>query len=186
MRAFPHSAHIGVVFTAAAVSLGFAARRPAHGSSTPRCAAELETIEREWGSTEQWRRLAPHPEPREASPTDSVGVWLERWHLDGNRTDLRRVSASETRIAQFDSVDCAPVIVRRERHYDASALAAGFTDRTLRQLLADSGSGMIYVWSPRMPLSIAGIREAESAARSLGVRFTAVVADATPSEAAAA
>jgi hypothetical protein len=42
----------------------------------------------------------------------------------------------------------------------------------------DSGDRLVYVWSDRMPLSVRGLPEAETAARELGVRFEAVELDA--------
>lgn len=129
-----------------------------------------------------WRRLAPYPVPREASPTDSVGVWLERWHLDDGTTQVRRVSAERTEVATISADGCSIQRTEHRRRFDSTAMANGFTDERLRSLLGASHDGMIYVWSPGMPLSVTGLRQAKAAANSLQISFTAVVADARPGE----
>lgn len=55
------------------------------------------------------------------------------------------------------------------------AQAAPFTDVELAQTLQSHDRGMIYVWSPLMPLSIQGLEEARRVATEMGLGFTAVV-----------
>src|SRR3982751_4171633 len=142
------------------------------------CRSALRSVERGWGGTGAWRRLAPYPVAREASPTDSIGVWLERWHLANGKTELRRVSASITLVASLEPGDCNVRVTRHVRSFDSATMTHAFTDDRLRELLNTTRDGMIYVWSPGMPLSITGLREAKAAADSLGIAFSAVVADA--------
>lgn len=142
-------------------------------------------MEQRWGGTGDWRRLAPYPVPREASPTDSIGIWLERWQLPDGVVELRRVSASETRVAHIDPHNCAPILSTHRRTFDSASMVTAFTDERLRDEIRAHDRGIIYVWSPRMPLSVRGLYEAEAAARQLRVAFTAVVADAEPEETAA-
>jgi hypothetical protein len=142
------------------------------------CGDALRALATRWGGTGAWRTLAPYPVPREASPTDSAGVWLERWTLSGGSIELRRVSAVETRVARVDGAGCAVSLGTFRRTYDRAAMVQGFTDDALRDLLQRNARGMIYVWSPGMPLSIRGLAEARAAAGTLGVAFTAVMADA--------
>src|ERR1041385_671286 len=145
-------------------------------SVTSACAAVLTDLEKEWGATGEWRKLAPYPVERDASPTDSVGVWLERWKLNDGSVELRRVSAAETRAASLHESGCVPQITSHRRTFDPVAMHGSFTDDDLRALLRNRASGMICVWQPRMPLSACGIDEARTAARDLGIRFTALVA----------
>ncbi len=148
--------------------------------------APASALEEQWHGTGEWRRLAPYPVPREASPTDSVGVWLERWHLANGSTELRRVSAAITLVASLSPEDCDVRVTRHVRSFDSATMAHAFTDERLRELLTTTRDGMIYVWSPGMPLSITGLREAKAAADSLGIAFSAVVADARAGEISAA
>ncbi|HEY6219439.1 MAG TPA: hypothetical protein VIV65_05250 [Gemmatimonadaceae bacterium] len=174
------------VLTASVVVLNLCPTHARAASVTSACAAVLTDLEKEWGATGEWRKLAPYPVERDASPTDSVGVWLERWKLADGSVELRHVSAAETRVAALHESGCVPQITSHRRSFDPAAMRGSFTDDDLRGLLRNHGSGMIYVWSPRMPLSVCGIEEARAAARDLGIRFTALVADADSDEARAA
>ncbi|WP_025410532.1 hypothetical protein [Gemmatirosa kalamazoonensis] len=168
---------LAIVPLGAALVLAAGHARPSDG-----CRAALASVERRWGGTGEWRRLAPYPVAREASPTDSVGVWLERWTLDDGRVELRRVSARETRVADVTGEGCVMRTTAHARTYDAAAMAGAFTDDSLRATMRVHRRGMVYVWSPGMPLSVRGLAEARAAASALGVGFTAVVADARPGE----
>ncbi len=59
--------------------------------------------------------------------------------------------------------------------FSFAALAAPFTDADLRREMRHNRAGLIYVWSPLMPLSVHGLEEARAVARELGLGFTAVV-----------
>ncbi|MGV3707703.1 MAG: hypothetical protein ACO1Q7_02605 [Gemmatimonas sp.] len=136
----------------------------------------MSSIEGAWGSTSEWRRLAPFPVARDATPTRTTGVWLERGQLENGNFEVRRVSATETRIATVADSSCAPVVTVRKRTYAAGANGDALTDASLDSLMRANTRGMIYVWSPRMPLSIKGLTEARAAAHDLGIPLTAVVA----------
>jgi hypothetical protein len=141
-----------------------------------RCMPVFASIEQAWGSTNEWRRLAPIPVPREATPTRTTGVWLERWQLENGKSEIRRVSATETKVAAFDEARCLPIMTAFRRTFAKDSLHDAFTDASLDSLMHANTRGMIYVWSPRMPLSIKGLTEARAAADSLGIAFTALVA----------
>src|SRR5262245_49691670 len=146
------------------------------------CDASIASYERMWQGSGEWQRLAPFPVARDASPTDSIGVWLERSRADDGSFELRRVSAGETIVARASGASCDVQLTHHRRTFNARETSSAFTDDDLRALVWQNTSGMIYVWSPGMPLSIRGLDEARAAARTLGISFTAVVADATPAE----
>jgi hypothetical protein len=156
------------------------------GSAAPRhrgtCDASVASYERAWHGAGEWHRLAPYPVARDASPTDSIGVWLERSRAIDGSLELRRVSANETLVARTSGASCEVHVTRHRRSYDAATTSAAFTDDDLRTLVRENESGMIYVWSPGMPLSVRGLDEARAAAKALGISFTAVVADAAPGD----
>ena len=177
-----------VVVGSAVAALVFATRdaRSAGAVSRGTCSSAREDIATRWGGTGEWRRLAPYPVARDASPTDSIGVWLERTPLADGGEELRRVSAEATTVARFDAGACRVSFMVHRRTYDSAATAHAFTDARLRRLLDTHARGLIYVWSPRMPLSVRGLAEARAAASSLGIAFTAIVADADSADVAAA
>jgi hypothetical protein len=47
-------------------------------------------------------------------------------------------------------------------------------DKYLAQYLQEHNEGVIYLWSPGMPLSLVGLKEAELVAKDLNVSFLAV------------
>ncbi len=55
------------------------------------------------------------------------------------------------------------------------ALALPFTDGELNRVMRNHPRGLIYVWSPHMPLSVQGLPEARALAKEMGLAFTAVV-----------
>lgn len=136
-------------------------------------------IEAEWQGTGEWRALAPYPVPREASPTKTLGVWLERAHLDNGAIELRRVSAQQTDVALLDGAGCLQKTTTHHRTFNQDSVRGAFTDASLDSLMAANNRGMIYVWSPRMPLSVKGLVEARAAAKTLGVTFTALAAESS-------
>jgi hypothetical protein len=146
------------------------------------CSAAPDSIESEWHRRGAWRRLSPYPTAREAAPTDSIGVWLERWTLENGNVQLRHVRANETSVVTLSPDRCRASSTVHRRSFESGDSANQFTDADLSKLLRATDSGMIYIWSPRMPLSIRGLGEARGAARRLGISLTALAADALPSE----
>jgi hypothetical protein len=145
--------------------------------SSDTCRAAEEQVEVAWNQRAAWRQVTPYPAPRQVAPTDSVGVWLERWELANGDVALRRVSAAETIVTEVQHTGCAISTVSHKRRF-ASPSPEEFGDEDLSRLLRSTASGMIYIWSPRMPLAVRGIAEARAAARELGIAFTALATDA--------
>ena len=158
------------------------ARSYPHLDGAPKCAEALRATETEWKGTGEWRALSPYPTQREASPTLTVGVWLERSHSENGTTELRRVSAQQTDVAAFDPGGCLTGTTIVQRSFNPDSAQHAFTDSSLDSLLSTNGRGLIYVWSPRMPLSVKGMEEARAAATSLGLAFTALAAQANEAE----
>ncbi|MEP6831801.1 MAG: hypothetical protein ABJB74_00345 [Gemmatimonas sp.] len=147
-----------------------------------RCVSAELAIETDWGATGEWRVLPPVPAPREASPTNHTGTWVERWHPADGSLEVRQVSAAETRVAVFANASCTPHFTIHRRTYNADSLRDAFTDAVLDSVIHANARGMLYVWSPRMPLSLKALPEARAAAKAMGIAFTAVVAEANNAE----
>ena len=56
-----------------------------------------------------------------------------------------------------------------------SVFAQGFTDSDLKQLMEKNDHGIIYVWSPNVPLTWKGKKEAKKIAQEAGMSFTDLV-----------
>ena len=171
----------GVLITSA---IGAMWPTPAERTSRPSaaCVSAQRSLESTWHRTGTWRHIAPYPVERDAAPTDTIGVWLERWRMPDGAVELRRVSAAVTIAAVLSEPGCNQRLVTHRRTFDSSAMSNAFTDDRLRTLVEQTRNGVIYVWSPGMPLSVTGLVEARAAADSLGISFTAIVADAQPAE----
>lgn len=152
------------------------AMEPLRQPDPDRCGAAADSLARAWGQRGPWRNLSPYPVPRRAAPTDRIGVWLEEWRPESGGLELKRVTAATTDIARFGEQTCEYTLSARERTF-GDADAGSWTDDSLRALVTGGREGLIYVWSPRMPLSKLGIREAQRAAARLGVPLTVVVAE---------
>ncbi len=150
--------------------------------ASTRCASVQLAIEASWGSTGEWRTLAPVPASREATPTVQTGVWLERWQLTDGSVEIRQISAAETRVAAIDEATCTTRTSNYHRTYNRDSLRDAFTDASLDSLMHANARGMVYIWSPRMPLSLKGLSEARAAALAMRIPFTAVVAEANDEE----
>lgn len=135
------------------------------------CAPAVEKLLFEWGSAFDWESgpVAP-PEPRVyRSPTSTIGVWTELWlHSDGS-VETRRTTAATTVAAMWRAPECRPGIGVKERTFGPPPANGSFTDEDLRALVGKHPAGVVYAWSPGMPLSISGIREMRAAAKELGV-----------------
>lgn len=152
-------------------------------AGTNDCSPSLASYEAAWRGTGEWRRVAPVRAEQEVSPTDSIGVWLERSRTENGDVELRRVSATETQLVRAGGASCELTTARFTRTFASTDNA--FTDEALRALVRENRAGVIYVWSPGMPLSIQGLDEARAAAKALGISFTPLVADASPEQLAA-
>ena len=111
-----------------------------------------------------------------------MGVWLERTHVEHGTTELRRVSVHQTDVASFDESGCVRRAFTVHRAFNQDSLRNTFTDIALDSLLHANHRGLIYVWSPRMPLSVKGLAEARAAAQTMGIAFTALAAESSDAE----
>jgi hypothetical protein len=94
-------------------------------------------------------------------PTDTFGTWLVQ-RVGPGETSLTRVTPERLSRIRW-SAACVASNDERERR---PAAGPAFTDRDLDALLAAPGRGVIYVWSPHMPLSVDGWAELMRAAAS--------------------
>jgi len=56
----------------------------------------------------------------------------------------------------------------------ASPAGAAFTDDDVRAMLDAAPQGVVYLWSPHMPLSVDGYRTVSDVAQRMGMSFTAL------------
>ena len=133
-----------------------------------RCAAERLAQHRAWHTQEPARDQPPGPGGAKVRhfPTAALGVWVVE--IAGpDEVSMTRVAPDEiTRIAWTSS--CVAASRRQARPRPATS---AFRDADLVALLRD-GRGVIYVWSPHMPLSVDAIGPLSSAAAAEGLAVT--------------
>ena len=103
-------------------------------------------------------------------PTREIGRWLLLSQPRNGQPALARIDASGLERIAFDA-QC-----REKATFESSATppADAFTDRELRALVAAEPRGVIFVWSPHMPLSVDAYRTVAEVARRMDLSFTAL------------
>ena len=159
--------------------------RPADEAAAP-CAAEAEALRRRWDAVAP--PLAQPPLTPGAAlrhwPTRALGVWIVEETSPSHAVLTRVEPAALTRVTW--AAGCAATTESRPR---PAAPAPAFTDADLARLLAGGGRGVLYLWSPHMPLSVDGYAAVADAARARGVPVDALLdpaADRTFARTAAA
>jgi hypothetical protein len=159
--------------TLAAQPLSLAAQPHRKGADAG-CQAAVERRIGEWGAgAERYRDPdGPFGTRQWRLPTREIGTWLLVQDAEGRAPSLARVDARSTTRVTFDA---------RCREMSTSAVTppappdgSVFTDDDVRAMLAAAPQGVVYLWSPHMPLSVDGYRTVSEVARRMGMSFTAV------------
>jgi hypothetical protein len=136
------------------------------------CRAMVDAQKRDWALADAPRRQPPDIDGAVVThwPTRDLGTWVvERRHEAG--TTLTRVTPADMTEAAW-SPACVPTVTRRRR-----AVAAGprFSDDDLADRLRSARAGVIYLWSPHMPLSVDGVAHTRLAAGAQGLLVDVVL-----------
>jgi hypothetical protein len=99
-------------------------------------------------------------------PTDALGVWVVE-DASPDHAVVMRVGPAELERMEW-SAACEPVVTTTRR---LRPPAPSFSDEDLAALLASADRGVIYLWSPHMPLSVDGHAHV---ARAAGARRLAL------------
>jgi hypothetical protein len=156
---------------------GRASVRDEHLVGAP-CAREAGELLDEWETDRRWAREASASEIEEIhkTPTRAPGVWLEtRVSMPHRQIEALRVTAETTTVVSWQGPDCEPRLGVVDRVYNPARMREAFTDRQLARLLEGGGSGIIFAWSPHMPISLRALPQIQRAARELGLPLTVVV-----------
>jgi len=136
------------------------------------CRAQAERQLRTWRTVGPPRRQPPVPGGATVThwPTETVGVWVVEARSDQSTSLVRVTPTSATEVVW--SASCVASTVEHAR-----AIAAGptFTDDELLRVMAERVRGVIYVWSPHMPLSVDGVDTVRRAASPRGLAVTVVL-----------
>jgi len=143
------------------------------GPAPVRCPAELEAQRAAWHAAgPAW------PQPPVGAGLDvrhwatrTMGVWLIE-QTSPTATALTRVAAGRIERVEWGAA-CVPT--RRSAARPVAA-APAFTDADLAALVESGASGVIYLWSPHLPLSVDGYAQVAAAADRRGVKVEPLLA----------
>jgi len=132
------------------------------------CAAAVTRQLRAWHAAGP-PRDEPHAQMRHW-PTGTLGTWVTEV---GTPTTVALLRVTPARLTRLEwTADC---VERTDDWPRPAADAPRFTDADLQTLVASGRPGVVYVWSPHMPLSVDGYRAIVAAAASRGVGVHAML-----------
>ena len=109
---------------------------------------------------------------------DSLQMKAHRIWSDGNSTfyAVADLKTAKEQVKSWNAKSACKVQVS-EKQVDDSILpkTTGFTDQDLMKELHGKHWGVIYVWTPYMPLSVDGVAEIEKAVKAQGGSLTVLV-----------
>ena len=175
---------IGSLLTNAALSLTAAAlaaqplriAAQQHGSAPDTgCRVAVERRIAEWGAgADRYRDPdGPFGARQWRLPTREIGTWVLVHEAACEPPSLARVDARSTKRVSFDA-QCRELSTTAATRPGASPAGAAFTDDDVRAMLDAAPQGVVYLWSPHMPLSVDGYRTMSDVARRMGMSFTAL------------
>ena len=106
-------------------------------------------------------------------PTREIGTWVLVHEAAEEAPSLARVDARSTMRVSFDA-QCHELSTSAAVQPGASPAAGAFTDDDVRAMLDGAPQGVVYLWSPHMPLSVDGYRTVSDLARRMRMSFTAL------------
>jgi hypothetical protein len=137
------------------------------------CAALATSALEAWGARPTAARTAAGAPGTFTMPTASLGTWVVMDVEADGAGRVMRVEPTRTITRTWSNRCVASAESIDERAFGDDA--RGFTDDVLDRTLARLGSGVIYLWSPHMPLSIAGYRNIVAATERLAVQLVVVL-----------
>ena len=159
----------------------FAAQPQGGAAQQPRTVADAgchDAVERrlaEWGAgAERFRDPdGPLGARQWRLPTREIGTWVLVHEAVGEPLSVARVNARTTTRVSFDA-QCRELSTTASVQPGAAPDTAAFTDDDVRAMLDAAPHGVVYLWSPHMPLSVDGYRTVSDVARRMGLSFTAL------------
>jgi hypothetical protein len=147
------------------------------------CRSAVERRLTAWGAGAERYRDADGPfgAHQWRLPTHEIGTWVLLHEAVNEMPSLARIDARSTTRVTFDG-ECREAS-SSEPH--AAPEKDAFTDDDVRSLVAANAQGVIFVWSPHMPLSVDAYRTVAAVARRLQLSFTTLrdpMADAAYAE----
>lgn len=129
------------------------------------CAEKIEKIASEWKAKGPWELHSTNGLEKGflASTTDKFGEWVLVRNLTDGAVLSKAESMGRTEV-KLSLPDCRSEV----KHYTHDKSAPGVhQDQLISEFISKNKNGVIYNWSPRMVLSIQGLKEIKAAASKL-------------------
>ncbi len=125
------------------------------------CTDKITTLVKDWKATGEWQEEKEGGLRKAfySSPTDKIGEWVLIRRIPKG-TVIAKANEEGRLEVVLDEAKC----VAKTKTYTHPE-RAGFTDKNIAAFIRKNKTGVIYVWSPRMDLSVKGIQEIQKAAR---------------------
>jgi hypothetical protein len=153
------------------------------------CQQQVKKLIIDWDASGSWQMLPTFVNAGKEftfkSPTSSIGEWVQIQFESENAITLKKMSAKTIISKKFEDKGnaCNGEIVLRKLKNNKKHIKNIFTDLQLKESLRKNKKGVIYIWSPNMPLSVIGLNYLLKHAKKLGVHVTAVVDPNSPEKA---
>lgn len=135
------------------------------------CSDKIENVLQKWNVKPEFRStLRTETVEVFESPTPELGTWV-RIQKNNDSVDLEKLTDTHRLSFSFKEPKCRPDIeVITKKNFKN-----GLTDKDLRLEIDKTRSGIIYSWSPAMPLSILGVNEAQATAKMIKIKLIVVL-----------
>ncbi len=147
------------------------------------CRKQALPVLSKWKSLDQWTEKGmPNPTGTSyASPTETIGKWITLFVGEpGKPLGAALTERSGSAITEWSAPDCVPKISFRKgpapsKKPEPGLAQAPLTDDDVRKIVTTHPTGVFYVWSPEMPLSVNGYKNIEAACKKLGANLTPIL-----------
>lgn len=150
------------------------------------CYKEIDKMLKDWKTEESWQ-IEPILFSNVISfktPTKTLGAWVRLKFENEDTLFVEKMTRNNILSKTFKkkSNNCNGEVAVRPFTYNEKYLKTAYTDEELQNALSKNKKGIIYIWSPNMPLSVTNLDYLMKHAKKMGVHVTAVVDPATPKE----
>jgi hypothetical protein len=139
------------------------------------CGTRAKDLIQGWKSASEWTRVpgAVDGSKTFTSPTDKIGTWVELSAHSDHSLECRNISPERTITVIWKGQDCTPLL-KTDPIKGANLKGPHLTDQDLATRV-EGKSGIVYEWSPHMPLSVIGYKQAQAVAQKLHISFLPVL-----------
>lgn len=146
-----------------------------------KCSQQLFSLLNQWSEKRTWSQHFSRVDSAKVyrSPTSRIGVWIEVGLYPDRKVIASKISSSSFLHVSWDN-SCNPQMGNELRTLSDHPKnlphgASVMTDRELEKILKQEDKGIIYAWSPYLPLSLDSAKAARRLSQRLNIAFIPVM-----------